>query len=246
MAYDVNKLTKLQHLKALAEKIKELMPPPSAEENLIDKIKVNGVEQTITDKVVDIAVPTKISDLTNDSKFQTESEVATKISTAVAAADHLQRKVVASTADINLSAADADKFIYMVSKTGKDGDKYDEYMIINGVLEKVGNWEVDLSNYVEKDGDKVLSANDFTDALKAKLDGIEEGANKYNHPAFADAVKGLYKITVSGGHVSATEAVGNATTTVDGLMSSADKTKLDSLNIVTDIEVTEMLNEVFA
>ena len=30
------------------------------------------------------------------------------------------------------------------------------------------------ANYVEKDGAKVLSTNDFTDALKAKLDGIVE------------------------------------------------------------------------
>ena len=31
---------------------------------------------------------------------------------------------------------------------------------------------VDLSNYVQKDGDKVLSSNDFTDADKAKLDSL--------------------------------------------------------------------------
>lgn len=41
----------------------------------IDKIKVNGTEQTITNKTVDITVPTKVSDLTNDSKFQTDTEV---------------------------------------------------------------------------------------------------------------------------------------------------------------------------
>lgn len=35
----------------------------------IDKIKVNGTEQTITNKAVDITVPTKTSDLTNDSDF---------------------------------------------------------------------------------------------------------------------------------------------------------------------------------
>lgn len=35
-----------------------------------------------------------------------------------------------------------------------------------------------LENYVEKETGKGLSTNDFTDALKDKLDGIEEGANK--------------------------------------------------------------------
>lgn len=43
-----------------------------AEVNDIDVIKVNGASQTITNKTVDIAVPTKVSDLTNDSGFITD------------------------------------------------------------------------------------------------------------------------------------------------------------------------------
>ena len=39
----------------------------------IDKIKVNNVEQTITNKTVNITVPTKTSDLTNDSNYITAS-----------------------------------------------------------------------------------------------------------------------------------------------------------------------------
>lgn len=39
------------------------------EPNAINTIKVNGAVQTITDKAVDIAVPTKFSDLTDDSGF---------------------------------------------------------------------------------------------------------------------------------------------------------------------------------
>lgn len=41
----------------------------------IDAIKVNGTAQTITNKVVDIAVPTKTSDLTNDSGYLTSVPV---------------------------------------------------------------------------------------------------------------------------------------------------------------------------
>lgn len=50
----------------------------------IDVIKVNGTAQTITNKAVDISVPTAVSDLTNDSGFQTSSDVSTAISTALA------------------------------------------------------------------------------------------------------------------------------------------------------------------
>lgn len=52
----------------------------------IDTISVNGTQQTITNKNVDIAVPTDVSDLVNDSGYQTASDVQSAISTAVASA----------------------------------------------------------------------------------------------------------------------------------------------------------------
>ena len=58
-------------------------------ESKIDKIEVNGVEQPIVDKTVNIAVPTKTSDLSNDSGYitnealdgyATKTELPTKVS----------------------------------------------------------------------------------------------------------------------------------------------------------------------
>lgn len=93
----------------------------------------------------------------------TATEIAAAISAAIAGADHLQRKIVASLDEIDLSAADASQFIYMVPKTvageetaeGEstetvaDGNAYEEYMVINGALERMGDWKVDLSNYAK-------------------------------------------------------------------------------------------------
>lgn len=45
-----------------------------AEVNVIESVKVNGTALTITDKAVDVPVPTKTSDLTNDSSFGTYSK----------------------------------------------------------------------------------------------------------------------------------------------------------------------------
>lgn len=119
--------------------------------------------------------PTKVGDLTNDKKYQTETEVSAAINKAVAAADHLKRKIVASTGDIDLKAADAAQYIYMVPKgTADTSDKYDEYMVINGVLEKMGDWKVDLSGYVQKEAGKGLSTNDYTSADKQKVTNMEK------------------------------------------------------------------------
>lgn len=48
---------------------------------------------------------------------------------------------------------------------------------------------VDLSGYVEKDGSKVLSTNDFTDELKTKLEGIAEGATKVEETTTPGVIK---------------------------------------------------------
>lgn len=50
----------------------------------IDKIKVNNVEQTITNKTVNITVPENVGDLTDDVGIQTASDVTSAISTALA------------------------------------------------------------------------------------------------------------------------------------------------------------------
>lgn len=125
------------------------------EPNVITEVKVNGASQLIVSKAVDITVPTKTSELNNDAKYQTEEEVAA----AVAAADHLKRKIVTGTDDIDPAADDADQFIYMVPKADSDEDDlYDEYMVLNGKVEHVGNTKVDLTGYV-KDEDIVFAAD---------------------------------------------------------------------------------------
>lgn len=57
--------------------------PSNAERNTIITIKRNGTALTPTNRVVDITVPTKTSDLTNDSDFATNSSVDTKLANKV-------------------------------------------------------------------------------------------------------------------------------------------------------------------
>lgn len=46
----------------------------SGEANVIESVKVNGTALTVTNKAVDVTVPTKVSDLTNDSGFLTSHQ----------------------------------------------------------------------------------------------------------------------------------------------------------------------------
>ena len=120
-----------------------------------------------------------------------------------------------------------------------------------GAAGKILGWASDgTAQWVDdKDttyGDATQSAHGLmTAADKTKLDGIAAGANKYIHPSYTAAAAGLYKVTVdASGHVSATTAVAKsditalgipstnttysaATQSANGLMSAADKKKLD-------------------
>ena len=130
---------------------------------------------------------TAVNDLKQST--YTKSEVDSKIANAA----HLKRIIIDSKDDIDINAKDADQYIYMVLVSPEDtADKYDEYMVIiltdeSGdevrYLEKVGSWEVDLSNYATKDDlakkvDVEEGKRLITAAEVAKLNGIEEGAQK--------------------------------------------------------------------
>lgn len=108
----------------------------------IDVIKVNGTAQTITNKEVDLTVPTKVSDITNDSNFQTDTQVDSKIASAVASAVTLKGSV-ATYADLP-STGQKHGDLYDVLDTGRNY----VWLVENGT----GRWDdyagtIDMSAY---------------------------------------------------------------------------------------------------
>ena len=142
---------------------------------------------------------------------------------------------------------------------------------LNGIVAGIGGEEDDYATVIAAIEGKIsatqsaiyaaITAGDTNGHLK--VNGTD--VTVYTHPTHTPKASGLYKVTVDAeGHVSAAEAVAKTditalgipaqdTTYTDvtaggasGLMSGADKTKLDGLIVAEDTEVTEMLNEVFA
>ena len=87
------------------------------------------------------------------------SNVDGKISAAIANANHLTREIIN-----DLSAATADNVIYMYPNGASSATNniYDEYMIINGHLERTGSTDVDLSQYAS-----ITAVNALTTAITA-------------------------------------------------------------------------------
>ena len=143
-----------------------------AQVNKIETVKVNGTALSITDKAVDIKVPTKVGDLTNDKDFQTGTQVTSAINTAISKTGHASFQKVDT-----LPAVDAaqENILYLVMN--KTTSHYDIYAKIKGAsgsftMEQLDDTTVDLSGYVKKETGKGLSTNDYTTAEKEKLAGI--------------------------------------------------------------------------
>lgn len=106
----------------------------------------------------------------------------------IAKSGHLVYKKVTSLddiqADIDSADANVSNTIYLVPVLeGLVNDVYDEYMVIDGNIERLGSWEVNLDNYATKDDlegkvDKVDGYGLISTAQTTKLDNVEEGAQR--------------------------------------------------------------------
>lgn len=76
-----------------------------------------------------------------------DNSIESRIATAVASSTLLSIKIVNNIEEIDNDIANpeinATKFLYMVPNNGS----YDEYVVVNGIKEKVGNTEISLSGY---------------------------------------------------------------------------------------------------
>lgn len=109
-------------------------------------------------------------------------------------------------------------------------------------------------NFVAQEEGKGLSANDFTNDLLTKLNGIEDGANKYTLPKATNKVLGGVTTTSTVSEVSAAliavpiingvpyyenTTYAEATTDVAGLLSAADKAKINGVAAGAQVNVLE-------
>lgn len=115
-------------------------------------------------KDVDIAVtlvgqPTKLSEFENDEGFikstvdnlvnyWTATKTQQEINTAIAGIATIQIQVVEQLPETGKS-----NIIYLISNSGTGQNIYDEYLWTGTAFEKIGTTAIDLSNYLQKDGD---------------------------------------------------------------------------------------------
>lgn len=132
-------------------------------------IQRNGVTIPLVEKAVNIEVPQKVSELTNDADYITagvsglinyyskaETYTREEVQTLINAMTHLSFLIVAELPTTNISTTT----IYLVPNgdLAPKPSVYDEYIYINNAWEKIGSTQVDLSNYATFDGTNVFTA----------------------------------------------------------------------------------------
>lgn len=144
-----------------------------AQENVIESVKVNGTKVEPSSKSVDISVPTNVSQLTNDSEFQTstqvdsivtgkgyqtQSQVQSLINSAVGDIASIRYEKVTSLPDTGSNGV-----IYLVAHSHGTQDIYDEYIWLSetNTYEKIGNTDIDLSAYVKESELTAITTNDL-------------------------------------------------------------------------------------
>ena len=171
------------------------------DKNVIEHVQKNGTELTVTNKTVNVTVPTRTSELTNDSGFVTSDSIPTKTSqltndSGYITGDDIPTKTSELTNDSNF-VSDANYVHTDNNFTTQEKDKLNG--IASGAEVNVqSNWdETDTSsdsfiqnkptiptatsqlnndsNFVS-DANYVHTDNNFTAQDKTKLESVEQGA----------------------------------------------------------------------
>lgn len=167
-----------EKLKALFGKIKKWFAD-------MKTVAFTGAYSDLTGTPTIPSVPTKVSAFTNDAGYITkavsdlenyykksETYTQTEITTLIQQARSATFRIVQtlpSTGEANV--------IYLLPKSGTDGDVYDEYLWLSGAWEKIGTTEIDLSDYYTKSQSDGKYINKTGDASNTTATFVEATAD---------------------------------------------------------------------
>lgn len=221
MSYDVNKLTKLGHLKSLANKIKSdyatkaelaankvpeysVAKQATAETGFLSTYYLTKDGAQVGEK---INIPKDF--LVNSADIKTVETADTPYEGAQVGDLYIDFVINSKSADDTASHVYLPVNELVDAYTGGNGIEVSAQNLIsaridtanaNGLGVTAAGFKLDVAT--------ASTAGAMSAADKAKLDGIAEGANNYTHPAHTAHESGLYKVTVDAqGHVSDAEAV---------------------------------------
>lgn len=171
--------------KAVASEVTKALALKADKTYVDEELAKKAVASEMTDA---LALKANAADVYVKNDVYTKSEVETYVSGQIGSAGHLKREIVETLPAVE--EADADT-IYMLKKVGGlvDQDHYEEYMVINGAWELIGDTYVDLTNYATKsyvDGE--IDTVEGAVALKADQSALDTANENIAKKADAETV----------------------------------------------------------
>jgi hypothetical protein len=226
MSYNTENLTKLNHLKLLAQKTKqeiEAILEVGGEPNVLEGVKVNGAALAIAEKMVDILIATGTGDgtIAVNGKDVAVKGLATLQQTLNTLVGNDSGKSARTIANEELAAQlipdDAQESLNTLQEVadwiqdhpGDAAAMNTAITAIQAVIAGIGTDQT-YTTVIGAIDQKITAALATIQASSTNghLDVNGTDVTVYTHPAHAAKKAGLYKVTVDAeGHVSAAEAV---------------------------------------
>ena len=168
-------LSKNDFTDTLKSKLDEI--DESADVNLIESISINGTNIPIIDKNVDVIVPTKTSDLSNDSDFTTNNQVDN-------VKDYLEEKIDENTQTIGENADAIEELnnnLLKYSLINETGNKIQLLMDtstykIKAILKDKNNNTIDTSNEIDLPMESVVLNVTYNSTDKELVITLQNGS----------------------------------------------------------------------
>lgn len=205
---------------------------------------INGEVTALENKDAEFATALQQANQQIANRY-TKDETDSAIAAAVADVDHLHREIVSALPEIENAK---ENIIYMVpSGLEEDDNKYYEWIVINGVFERVGSWEVNLSAYaktsdLENKVDKVEGYSLVDNDEIEKLSTVQANAE----PNFVKTTGSEFDVDDNGNltlqHIpttidlSSNKTIQDLNTAIDGKVQKQDGYSLVENNLITKLE----------
>lgn len=210
-------------------------------DSIPDNAKFTDTTYDLTPYAKKTEVPTKVSALTNDKGFKTESEVLALIQSS----SKLKKEIVTT-----LPSTGKEDVIYLIKdKDGQTGNVYTEYLWIGGAFEVIGSTKMDLSGYAKKTDIKTKLSDMTADSTHRLVTDTEK--NTWNNKLSSVSGQDVSRAKTKGYNTSDTWASLATSRDLEDWIGDFDKRtrtnkeNLDAITAMTTAEVEAILNEVF-
>lgn len=156
-------------------------PNPTLLDGVVDQLgflqtQVNDIIEDIEGLLnADDALNTQLEDKADKTSVYTKKETEDKINELISNSQHLIRKVFDSKEEAEAFISEISNptdYVYLIKNNSVTADKYAEYLYIDGALEPVGSWDVDLDGYVTEEKLETALSNKVNTSVVSELEKI--------------------------------------------------------------------------